>query len=72
MENTIAHSHVKYRVETWECTDEDCLRAGQTYRFEDEAHNYGTGPLTGQVDPKRAVSPREAPYRLRSIQALNS
>jgi lysozyme family protein len=51
MKNTIARSQTEYRVETWECTDEDCLRAGQAYRFEDEAHNYGTGPLAGQVNP---------------------
>lgn len=51
MANTTAHSTDEYTIRTWHCTDEACLRVGQEYRFANEAHNYGTGPLDGQVKP---------------------
>lgn len=53
MENTIAYTQGqgdrKYRVETWDCTDEECICAAQAYIFTDGSESYGKGPLQGQV-----------------------
>jgi hypothetical protein len=40
----------EYRVETWRCTDDACLRGGHAYLFEQDGESYGDGVLAGQVD----------------------
>jgi hypothetical protein len=51
MTNSGAYSRTQYRVEHWECTDDDCRKSGQAYIFDNEMHNYGEGVLDGQVNP---------------------
>jgi hypothetical protein len=41
----------EYRVETWRCTDDECLRGGQAYLFEQDGESYGEGVLAGKIDP---------------------
>lgn len=52
MECTTAHSTDDCVIQTWECTDPDCLRGGQAYLFDDETDSYGKHALAGQVKGK--------------------
>jgi hypothetical protein len=54
MENTAVHTgkqvrDKQYRVETWQCMDEECGRSGRAFIFENDDGCYGKGVLEGKV-----------------------
>jgi hypothetical protein len=51
MENTVVHSTTEFRIETWHCTDDECILTGRAYLCEEDGESYGEGVLAGQVDP---------------------
>jgi hypothetical protein len=49
MKQVAAVEYNEYCVQTWTCTDEECLRGGKVYRFDDDEDSYGEGVLEGKV-----------------------